>query len=317
MPSHFNPRSPCGERRRARRIALGVGNFNPRSPCGERRSLPPDVSIKGIFQSTLPLRGATCRRSSTPTARPRFQSTLPLRGATAPCQQLRKLAVISIHAPLAGSDRLGLGQVFVSENFNPRSPCGERRAGSGSWSSNYLFQSTLPLRGATFAAAFRSSISANFNPRSPCGERLACPRQGCHGCDFNPRSPCGERHPILADLRLPVEISIHAPLAGSDRPALCGFCQDHDFNPRSPCGERLPSSQQISWPSLFQSTLPLRGATTRTARRSSSWRNFNPRSPCGERRPPTRRAWRGWSHFNPRSPCGERHACSSAVQLRF
>ena len=33
---HFNPRSPCGERRDRWPLLPSVRNFNPRSPCGER-----------------------------------------------------------------------------------------------------------------------------------------------------------------------------------------------------------------------------------------------------------------------------------------
>ena len=37
FPKHFNPRSPCGERRGCIYFALhGWLYFNPRSPCGER-----------------------------------------------------------------------------------------------------------------------------------------------------------------------------------------------------------------------------------------------------------------------------------------
>mgnify|MGYP006880057814 CR=1 FL=1 len=55
--------------------------FNPRSPCGERLANTARYLFDPIFQSTLPLRGATLRRTDV--------------------EQKRK---ISIHAPLAGSD---------------------------------------------------------------------------------------------------------------------------------------------------------------------------------------------------------------------
>ena len=34
--------------------------------------------------------------------------------------------IISIHAPLAGSDLAELAQADMDSDFNPRSPCGER-----------------------------------------------------------------------------------------------------------------------------------------------------------------------------------------------
>ena len=211
-----------------------------------------------------------------------FQSTLPLRGATWRCNLVPGAAHISIHAPLTGSDPHPRHGQVNSDDFNPRSPYGERppliRHGGG----NAGFQSTLPLRGATFfgarklskaaisihapltgsdSMAFRcSSSSQNFNPRSPYGERLSSYLLLMSRPDFNPRSPYGERPPNcwptakrrLFQSTLPLrgatgsnsvviqskKISIHAPLTGSDLDRLF-----HIFD------------------ILFQSTLPLRGAT--------------------------------------------------------
>ena len=58
------------------------------------------------------------------------------------------------------------------------------------------------------------------------------------------------------------EISIHAPLTGSDALALTCLNILYNFNPRSPYGERHESTAQIEADLQFQSTLPLRGATT-------------------------------------------------------
>ena len=149
-----------------------------------------------------------------------FQSTLPVWGATV---ILRKLAVyirISIHAPHVGSDRSSLTVIWNSRNFNPRSPCGERRFAIHQYTFSTQFQSTLPVRGATRTATTgepcrRISIHAPragsdrtlfqypsdtfyFNPRSPCGERPSGLSSFYHiDSNFNPRSPCGERLPAL------------------------------------------------------------------------------------------------------------------------
>ena len=104
-------------------------NFNPRSPCGERPSARYPRLDSNQFQSTLSLRRAT-RVSPTPRdTRILFQSTLSLRRATQVWQYLAD------------------GPPY----FNPRSPCGERRA---------------------FPCA--RTAGRNFNPRSPCGERQYC-----------------------------------------------------------------------------------------------------------------------------------------------
>ena len=145
-----------------------------------------------------------------------FQSTLPARGATNMPDFDKKFVVISIHAPRTGSDdgtdkrlmdelisihaprtgsdgRASKGARFSLQNFNPRSPHGERPG-------------RMP----------ESTPARDFNPRSPHGERPAsmrytgirgrisihAPRTGsdCPALrdnrvvsDFNPRSPHGER----------------------------------------------------------------------------------------------------------------------------
>ena len=79
----------------------------------------------------------------------KFQSTLPLRGATAHDIADDVARLISIHAPLAGSDGLIQLVRMLPANFNPRSPCGERPALLLEVMATSRFQSTLPLRGAT------------------------------------------------------------------------------------------------------------------------------------------------------------------------
>ena len=55
-----------------------------------------------------------------------FQSTLPGWGATRPRLPRGVLVFISIHAPRMGSDMHWVCNVLRSQNFNPRSPDGER-----------------------------------------------------------------------------------------------------------------------------------------------------------------------------------------------
>ena len=57
---YFNPRSPYGERRKLIAFALMIAYFNPRSPYGERLIAEASPCNQFIFQSTLPVRGATC-----------------------------------------------------------------------------------------------------------------------------------------------------------------------------------------------------------------------------------------------------------------
>ena len=235
---NFNPHSPCGERP-CWNIRPNAGSyFNPHSPCEER--LKPDLSVlKDMqFQSTLPLRGATYSYWISPSVQI-FQSTLPLRGATFSMRLVQHIVSISIHTPLAGSDGTARPWSRPCGNFNPHSPCGERQyayrhpsvkveisihtplAGSDEAGAAVLvkadvisihtplagsdsllcgryqynkFQSTLPLRGAT-PASRRLRDMIEFQSTLPL-------RGATH---LLPGQPRGK------------PISIHTPLAGSDR----------------------------------------------------------------------------------------------------
>ena len=78
------------------------------------------------------------------------------------------------------------------------------------------------------------------------------------------RAPlAGSDREEIAQLRYVEGISIRAPLAGSDGMAKTLIGNIKDFNPRSPCGERLVIPSVAVFHALFQSALPLRGATVR------------------------------------------------------
>ena len=106
----------------------------------------------------------------------RFQSTLPARGATG----------------------LWITWTATNNNFNPRSPRGERRYLHGCGRPVGGFQSTLPARGATKNERHnrdRNHIS------------IHAPREGSDGLslslvalvlNFNPRSPRGERRTVTS-----------------------------------------------------------------------------------------------------------------------
>ena len=88
----------------SRGLAGWIVDFNPRTPCGVRRGVIGDIHIVKQFQSTHPLRGATCA------------------GWALPVQHS-----ISIHAPLAGCDLYLSTTCIFTHDFNPRTPCGVRQ----------------------------------------------------------------------------------------------------------------------------------------------------------------------------------------------
>ena len=72
-----------------------------------------------------------------------------MRGATGVTKKKETPIKISIHAPHAGSDCKQSKEMLLQRYFNPRSPCGERPLPSVLGIEAVIFQSTLPMRGAT------------------------------------------------------------------------------------------------------------------------------------------------------------------------
>ena len=143
----------------------------------------------------LLLRGATRvypRRYN----RPQFQYMLLLRGATERLNHVKVGYKVSIHAPLARSNRTKAAAEF-----------------------NGMFQYMLLLRGATSSRGFPLLNYTSFNTCSSCEEQQHRPAR--------PQAFCVSIHAPLARSNIEMEglqhgslVSIHAPLARSNVPSM-------------------------------------------------------------------------------------------------
>ena len=144
-----------------------------------------------------------------------FQSTLPVRGATYFGGNVSNTcAVVSIHAPRAGSD--------IRTAPTP----------------GYEFQSTLPVRGATDQVGGMGGHSE---------VSIHAPRAGSDCAKFSSVRRC--------------EVSIHAPRAGSDIPGFIHLLNIRLFQSTLPVRGATRRVHRVQLRSRFQSTLPVRGAT--------------------------------------------------------
>ena len=280
---YFNPRTPCGVRRRRCFGGADQLHFNPRTPCGVRPRLTSSGRSASTFQSTHPLRGATAenRIAHSPAwdFNPRtpcgvrpcacaicprpiiFQSTHPLRGATA--QEAAELArhIISIHAPLAGCDENS--DVVPRPNeisiHAPLAGCDRRR--DFLLSQAGAFQSTHPLRGATQRIHEQMVLRA-FQSTHPL------------------RGATGRKRYVPSAVS--VFQSTH-PLRGAT----------------NGCGHGL------SCPAGFQSTHPLRGATD-PAHAADCNKKISIHAPLAGCDRSARSTETRMDDFNPRTPCGVR-----------
>ena len=158
-----------------------------------RPYLPVRLRQATLFQSTHPLRDAT-KVDYMLFVMMIFQSTHPLRDATIRVNDFVLAKDISIHAPLTGCDPMQRHLFQQQSDFNPRTPYGMRRHENLTHEWVRLFQSTHPLRDATYIYPELIDIFINFNPRTPYGMRLF----------------------IFTVIYIFVIISIHAPLTGCD-----------------------------------------------------------------------------------------------------
>ena len=144
------------------------------------------------------------------------------------------------------------------------------------------FQSTLPVRGATFLRIisshlrlFQSTLPVRGATLTSCGT-LAPP------FDFNPHSPCGERP----------ETALYKS-------------QGKEFQSTLPVRGATQRGGPVVLASGFQSTLPVRGATPHTDAHTVTF-CISIHTPRAGSDPISWGLQRTIKHFNPHSPCGER-----------
>ena len=173
---------------------------------------------------------------------------------------------ISIHAPRVGSDprpRRRAARIFY---FNPRSPCGERRADQSVLPYPRVFQSTLPVWGAT-ARSIGRALAAAISIHAPRVGSDAVHR--CIRCqhDISIHAPRVGSDSSSVNVIPPfLLISIHAPRVGSDRSDVLGVVLE-DISIHAPrVGSDRSHGNLAGIMSAFQSTLPVWGATAKAAR---------------------------------------------------
>ena len=172
-----------------------------------------------------------------------FNPRSPVGGATVLLKQSHDIIRISIHAPRVGSDKSHHLQRF----------------------EKLLFQSTLPVWGATPSSLVERLQGIDFNPRSPCGERRIDIQLVALGSQISIHAPRVGSDPInKPDSTFGFQISIHAPRVGSDSIPIPGRREHKVFQSTLPVWGATFRDENFANPLLvFQSTLPVWGATFR------------------------------------------------------
>ena len=188
----FNPRAPCGARRRSFSCPLRYAGFNPRAPCGARLCLSSDCGDAGV-SIHAPRAGRDAYALEVSVGSLRFQSTRPVRGAT-------------------GTQTTSLCHF---RGFNPRAPCGARRVYQLQCHQLSGFQSTRPVRGATERTADGGTDRA-FQSTRPVRGATGGQHAGCNDFFVSIHAPRAGRDVLIRTEQPRSVVSIHAPRAGRD-----------------------------------------------------------------------------------------------------
>ena len=222
----------------ARANAIAASSFNPRTPRGVR------------------LFSCFCRAGKY-----KFQSTHPSRGATAYSLCRPYIYGVSIHAPLAGCDRLADLRATVGSMFQSTHPSRGATHYPPALGCFDSFQSTHPSRGATCENPHHIRHTWCFNPRTPRGVRLIGSIIGNNTGKFQSTHPSRGATEMIETVDGLVCVSIHAPLAGCDLVSPYGqeVIMVSIHAPLAGCDPAVAAA--VPARDEFQSTHPSRGAT--------------------------------------------------------
>ena len=209
------------------------------------------------FQSTRPIRGATRRWRGWPRGG-RISIHAPHTGRDLFLLRSRHSSDISIHAPHTGRDLARLVLDTDKEQFQSTRPIrGATYRPKTLFSVLKIFQSTRPIRGATSLSGWNFIRHRNFNPRAPYGARLLVVGRFKQPTNFNPRAPYGARLCKLHGTALQVVISIHAPHTGRDRTHRKAHTAGVQISIHAPhTGRDSPGQVVISIPDHFNPRAP-------------------------------------------------------------
>ena len=168
-----------------------------------------------------------------------FQSTLPVWGATVRHRLRVSAEPISIHAPRVGSDAMSASTCATSASFQSTPPGWGATEPVAFYAMFKTFQSTPPAWGATPEHKRISSCHTSFQstpPRVGSDTETSSGRRGT--MYFNPRPPRGERQISIIQAHTVYEFQSTPPAWGATESTCQCFRDFGNFNPRPPRGER-------------------------------------------------------------------------------
>ena len=147
----------------------------------------------------------------------------------------------------------------------------------------WIFQSTLPVGGATVPCTRLLASQWDFNPRSPWGERQFPVRRIRTPRKFQSTLPVGGATKSGKPPRRRSRFQSTLPVGGATKQIDNKAPPNFDFNPRSPWGERRNRAWIITDAEVISIHAPRGGSDCADKTIILIPIDFNPRSPWGER----------------------------------
>ena len=177
------------------RLVSGVRkfHFNPRAPCGARRRTPQLPLSHPEFQPTRPLRGATTWRDTKCCVITHFNPRAPCGARHGMGGKDRQDRHFNPRAPCgARLERVSLNK-YEHQKFQPTRPLRGATTFFGKMlSKKGEFQPTRPLRGATRHDRHRQRL-AQFQPTRPLRGATGSRRHGSHYVSISTHAPLAGR----------------------------------------------------------------------------------------------------------------------------
>ena len=156
-------------------------------------------------------------------------------------QLFDELFIISIHAPLTGSDRSRDVGGRLVYHFNPRSPHRERHGFADDIKAAPYISIHAPLTGSDGEYWFYYLVPG-ISIHAPLTGSDALRTKHLNDSEISIHAPLTGSDVNRSPVNKTDVISIHAPLTGSDNMTFDDTDTTDDFNPRSPHRERLARS---------------------------------------------------------------------------
>ena len=176
--SGFQPTRPLRGATLMWSCAATCTRISTHAPLAGRDVNPRRGLSLGVISTHAPLAGRDFHQVLKRVTESEFQPTRPLRGATIVIHSVVSSFLFQPTRPLRGATEKSSAVLLRSPNFNPRAPCGARRAARPTVSPTCGISTHAPLAGRDLTAMYIRRREAGISTHAPLAGRDAATATG-------------------------------------------------------------------------------------------------------------------------------------------